>query len=91
MIFKLSRFFPSLPALTFFTPLPGFFAAQLPNDAAGAKFAVKAGVGAGAADVQAFLAVAELHLLADHAGLPVRVKTAFIHKNIIIHQSPSYG
>jgi hypothetical protein len=57
----------------------GFLAAQLPNNAAGAELAVYAGVGAGLANIQALLAVAELHLLAINPGLPVRVKTAFVH------------
>jgi hypothetical protein len=42
----------------FLTPLFGFLAAEFPDDAALAKFAVKAGVGAGAAGVKALLAVA---------------------------------
>jgi len=62
------------------TPLPGLLAAELPDDAALAEFAVEAGVGAGPAGVQALLAVGHLHFLADDAGVPVRVMPAFIHK-----------
>jgi hypothetical protein len=68
------------------TALPGLFTAEFPNDAALAELAVEAGVGAGPASVQALLAVADLHFLADHAGVPVRVVAAFVHvfhKNII--------
>jgi hypothetical protein len=73
-------FFP-LPLLLFIflTPLPGFFAAEFPDDAALAEFAVEAGVGAGPAGVQALLAVGDLHFLADDTGVPVRVVAAFIH------------
>jgi hypothetical protein len=63
----------------FLTPLPGLLAAEFPDDAAWAEFAIEAGVGAGAAGVQAFLAVGDLHFLADDAGVPVRVVAAFIH------------
>ena len=63
----------------FLTPLPGLFAAEFPDDAALAEFAVEAGVGAGPAVIQALLAVGDLHFLADHAGVPVRVMAAFIH------------
>ena len=61
------------------TPLPGLFAAEFPNDAAGAELAVEAGVGAGLAVIQALLAVGHLHLLAQDTGVPVRVMAAFIH------------
>jgi hypothetical protein len=61
-------------------PLPGLFAAELPDDAALAEFAVEAGVGAGLTVVQALLAVGHLHFLADDAGVPVRVMAALIHK-----------
>jgi hypothetical protein len=64
----------------FLTALFGFFAAEFPDDAAGAELAVEAGVGAGPAIIQAFLAVGDLHLLAQHAGGPVRVMAAFVHK-----------
>jgi hypothetical protein len=70
--------FPLFP-LIFFAPLPGFLAAEFPDDAALAEFAVEAGVGAGFAVVQALLAVGDLHFLAQHAGVPVRVMAAFIH------------
>jgi hypothetical protein len=73
--FFLFRFF----SFFFFTPLPGLFAAEFPDDAALAEFAVEAGVGAGAAVVQALLAVGDLHFLAQDAGVPVRVVAAFIH------------
>ena len=62
------------------TPLPGLFAAEFPDDAALAEFAVEAGVGAGLAVIQALLAVGDLHFLAEDAGVPVRVMAAFIHK-----------
>jgi hypothetical protein len=62
------------------TPLPGFFAAEFPDDAAGAEFAVEAGVGAGLAVVQALLTVGDLHFLAEDTGVPVRVMAAFVHK-----------
>jgi len=61
----------------FLTPLPGLLAAEFPDNAAGAVFTVKTGIGAGPAGVQAFLAVPELHFLALHAGLLSWVKTAF--------------
>ena len=64
----------------FFAPLPGFLAAEFPDDAALAEFAVEAGVGAGPAGIQALLAVGDLHFLADDAGVPVRVMAAFIHE-----------
>jgi hypothetical protein len=57
----------------------GFLAAQLPDDAAGAEFAVKARVGAGLAQVQALLAIAVFVLLALDAGRPVRVKATGGH------------
>jgi hypothetical protein len=66
--------------LIFLTALPGLLAAEFPDDAALAEFAVEAGVGAGPARVQALLAVGNLHFLADDAGVPVRVMAAFIHK-----------
>jgi len=70
------------PPLSFFlAPFPGFLAAELPDDAALAEFAVEAGVGAGPASVQALLAVGNLHFLADDTGVPVRVMAAFIHKS----------
>jgi len=62
------------------TPLFGLFAAEFPDDAALAEFAVEAGVGAGPAGVQALLAVGDLHFLADDTGVPGRVMAAFIHK-----------
>jgi hypothetical protein len=71
--------FPLFP-LIFLTPLPGLFAAEFPDDAALAEFAVEAGVGAGPAIIQALLAVGDLHFLAQDAGVPVRVMAAFIHK-----------
>jgi hypothetical protein len=80
-ILTLFAFSPvSLFPLIFLTALFGFLAAEFPDDAALAKFAVDTGVGAGLAQIQAFLAVAELHFLAEDAGLPVRVKAAFIHQ-----------
>jgi hypothetical protein len=63
----------------FLTPLLRLLAAELIDDAAGAEFAVEAGVGAGPAIVQALLAVGDLHFLAEDAGVPVRVVAAFIH------------
>jgi hypothetical protein len=80
-ILTLFAFSPvSLFPLIFLTALFGFLAAEFPDDAALAKFAVDTGVGAGLAQIQAFLAVTELHFLAEDAGLPVRVKAAFIHQ-----------
>ena len=61
----------------------GFLAAKFPYDAAGAEFAIKAGVGAGLAEVQALLTISQFMLLAVNARVPVRVKTAFIHAVII--------
>jgi hypothetical protein len=61
------------------TPLFGLLAAEFPDDAALAEFAVEAGVGASPARVQALLTVGDLHFLADDAGVPVRVMAAFIH------------
>jgi hypothetical protein len=69
------RLFPRI----FLTPLPGFFAAEFPDDAAWAELAIEAGVGAGPAVIQALLAVGDLHFLAQDAGVPVRVVAAFIH------------
>jgi hypothetical protein len=81
LILTLFAFFPfALFPLIFFAPFLGFFAAEFPNDAPLAEFAVDTGIGAGLAEVQAFLAVAELHFLAEDAGLPVGVKAAFIHQ-----------
>jgi hypothetical protein len=57
----------------------GLFAAEFPDDATLAEFAVEAGVGASLAIIQAFLAVGNFHLLAQHAGVPVRVVAAFVH------------
>jgi hypothetical protein len=72
---------PELKSLRLFlAPLFGLLAAELPDDAALAEFAIEAGVGAGPARVQALLAVGNLHFLADDAGVPVRVMAAFIHK-----------
>jgi hypothetical protein len=63
----------------FLTPLLGFLAAQLPDDAAAPELAVDTGVGAGLAEVQALLAVAVFVLLALDAGRPVGVETAGGH------------
>jgi hypothetical protein len=70
----------SLLPFIFLAPLLGLLAAEFPDDAARTEFAVDTGVGAGLTQVQAFLAIAELHFLAKDAGLPVRVKAAFIHE-----------
>jgi hypothetical protein len=70
--------FPLFP-LIFLTPLPGFLAAEFPDNAALAEFAVEAGIGAGPAIIQALLAVGDLHFLAEDAGVPVRMVAAFIH------------
>ncbi len=59
--------------------LLGFLAAEFPDDAAGAEFAVEAGVGAGPASVQALLAVAVFVLLAHDASPPLRVKSTITH------------
>jgi len=67
----------SLFPFFFLAALPGLFAAKFPDNAFPSVFAIDAGVGAGSAGVQAFLAVAELHLIADHTAFPLRVKTAF--------------
>ncbi len=68
------------PYLFFFlAALLGFFAAEFPDDAAGAEFAVKAGVGAGLAQVQALLAIAVFVLLALDASRPVRMKATGGH------------
>jgi hypothetical protein len=64
----------------FLAALFGLLAAEFPDEAARAEFAVDTGVGAGLAQVQALLAVTELHFLAADAGLPVRVKAAFVHQ-----------
>jgi len=63
--------------------LLGLFAAEFPDDAALARFAIIAGVGAGLALVQAFLAIVVLHLVAAIRGLPPRVKAAF--HNFLFH------
>jgi hypothetical protein len=55
----------------------GLLAAQFPDDAARAEFAVEARVGAGPALIQTLLAIPELHLLALDAGLPLGMKSAF--------------
>jgi hypothetical protein len=79
-----STLFASFPfrlfCLIFLAALLGLLAAEFPDDAAGAEFAIDAGVGAGPAFIQALLAVAVLHLLAQDAGVPLRVMAAFIHK-----------
>jgi hypothetical protein len=69
----------SLPRLLL-AALFGLLAAQFPDDAALAKFAVDTRVGAGPAIVQAFLTVTDFHFLADDTAVPVRVMAAFIHK-----------
>ena len=60
----------------FLAALLGFLAAEFPDDAARAEFAVEAGVGAGPAGVQALLAITDFVLLAHDVGGPLRVKTA---------------
>ena len=50
--------------------------AEFPDDALSAELAVSAGVGAGFAVIQAFLAVADAHFGALHPGLAVGVVTA---------------
>jgi hypothetical protein len=64
-IFKLLRLLP-FPrfALILFATLFGFLAAEFPDDAALAEFAVEAGVRAGLTVIQALLAVGDLHFLA---------------------------
>jgi hypothetical protein len=62
--------------LIFSTALLGFLAAEFPDDAAGAELAVEARVGAGLAEIQALLTVAQFMLLAPDCGLALRVKTA---------------
>jgi hypothetical protein len=84
LILNLFAFFPfRLFPLVFLTPFLGLFAAEFPDNTAGAELAVNAGVGAGPAGIQALLAVAEFMLLALHASFPLRVKTACIHTVII--------
>lgn len=80
LLYRFASFlFPRFPLL-FLTSLFGILAAEFPDDAAGAEFAVEARIGAGPAGVQAFLAVADFHFLADDAGVPVRVMAALIHR-----------
>jgi hypothetical protein len=64
----------------------GLFAAQFPDDALRAGFAVVAGVGAREALVQAFPAIAVFHFFAPDVGVPPRVKAAF-HLGLF----PSFG
>jgi len=71
---------PPTPASIFFlgqllAALAGLLAAEFPDDAFPAEFAIEAGVGAGPAGVQALLAVPKLHLLALYAGLPLWMKS----------------
>jgi hypothetical protein len=62
----------------FLTAFFGLFAAQFPDDALSAELAVNAGVGAGLALIQAFLAVAQFMFLAADRSVPIRVKAAFV-------------
>ena len=61
----------------------GFFAAEFPDDATLAKFTIDAGVGAGLAFVQTFLAIIIIHFLAMDTGFPVGVKTA-VHGAVLV-------
>jgi hypothetical protein len=56
-----------------------FFAllAEFPDDALFSELAVAARVGAGLTMIKAFLAISDLHLVAFHSGIPIRVITAF--------------
>jgi hypothetical protein len=53
------------------------FPAQFPYDALGPELAIGAGVCAGFARVETFPAVTDLHFLAGHGSITVRVKAAF--------------
>jgi len=66
----------------------GFFAAEFPDDAPLAKFTIDAGVGAGLAQVQAFLTIIIIHFLTMDAGLPIGVKAA-IHRKSLRFNWPS--
>ncbi|MBN2124437.1 MAG: hypothetical protein JW821_09115 [Deltaproteobacteria bacterium] len=60
-------------------------AAKLPNDALRPKLAISTRVSAGLAGIETFLAIPDIHLLALHAGLSIRMKAA-IHFSL-----PSIG
>ncbi len=70
----------SAGGVLFLAPFPGFLTAEFPDDAALTEFTVEAGVGAGLADVQTLLAVADFVLLTHDGGGPFRVKTAMVHE-----------
>ncbi len=79
------RLTPGLGSGFLLTPLPGFLAAQLPDDALPAELAVQARVGAGPAGIQTFLAVPEFHLPAFHHRFPPRMVSTYpIHVLIMI-------
>jgi len=59
------------------TTLFGLFAADFPDNATRAGFAVITGVGAGPAFVQALLTVVVVHFIAPVPGFPARMKAAF--------------
>jgi hypothetical protein len=63
-----------------------FFAllAEFPDDALFSELAVAARVGAGLTMIKAFLAISDLHLVAFHSGIPIRVIKAF-------HRVPSHS
>jgi hypothetical protein len=74
-VLSVSRF-----RLIFLAALLGFLTAEFPDNAARTELAVEAGVGAGLAQVQALLAVAQFMLLAIDGGFPLRMKTAVAHE-----------
>ena len=59
------------------------FSAHFPDYALGAGLAIRAGVGAGLAVLEAFLAVADRHLLALDIGLTARVIFT-LHESLFI-------
>jgi hypothetical protein len=62
----------SFQALFFLAP-----SAQFPDDALGSELAVTAGVGAGLALIQAFLAISDFHLAAFDGGITIGMVKAF--------------
>lgn len=63
--------------------------AHFPDYALGAELAVGAGIGAGLAVLEAFLAIADRHLLALDKGLAARVISAFHDSSFIFRHLPN--
>jgi len=59
--------------------------AHFPDYTLGSGLTIRAGVGAGLAGLEAFLAIANRHLLALDIGLTARVISAFHDSSFILH------